>query len=58
MVAHKRDAMQAGLDWATPELEDVSFLHMDTVLDNFVDDLALLRGRKPHVMRELLKEAA
>ncbi|MGT2509659.1 SNF2-related protein [Cupriavidus basilensis] len=58
MVAHKRDAMQAGLDWATPELEDASFLHMDTVLDNFVEDLALLRGRKPHDMRELLKEAA
>lgn len=58
MVAHKRDAMQAGLDWATPELDDASFLHMDTVLDAFVDDLALLRGQKPHDLRKLLKEAA
>ncbi|WP_309790889.1 MULTISPECIES: SNF2-related protein [unclassified Caballeronia] len=32
MVAHKRDATQAGLDWATPELDDETFLHMDCLL--------------------------
>lgn len=58
MVAHKRDAMEAGLDWATPELEDEAFLHMDTLLDHFVDDLAKLHGRKARDQRELLKEAA
>ncbi|HVI89366.1 MAG TPA: DEAD/DEAH box helicase [Dongiaceae bacterium] len=58
MVAHKRDATQAGLDWATPELEDETFLHMDTLIDRFVEDLATLRGRKATDMRELLKEAA
>ncbi|WP_439673122.1 Putative helicase superfamily II (plasmid) [Cupriavidus necator] len=58
MVAHKRDAMEAGLDWATPELEDEAFLHMDTLLDEFVDDLAKLHGRKARDQRELLKEAA
>ncbi|WP_230877621.1 MULTISPECIES: SNF2-related protein [unclassified Burkholderia] len=58
MVAHKRDAMQAGLDWATPELEDEAFLHMDTLLDAFVEDIARLHGEKTYDMRKLLKEAA
>ncbi|RQN37340.1 helicase [Paraburkholderia tropica] len=58
MVAHKRDAMQAGLDWATPEMEDEAFLHMDTLLDQFVEDVALLHGEKKIDMRKLLKEAA
>lgn len=58
MVAHKRDAMQAGLDWATPELEDEAFLHMDTLLDRFVEDVALLHGAQTFDMRKLLKEAA
>jgi len=58
MVAHKRDAMEAGLDWATPELEDEAFLHMDTLLDAFVEDLASLHGRKNRDQRQLLKEAA
>ncbi|WP_427308592.1 helicase-related protein [Cupriavidus sp. H39] len=58
MVAHKRDAMEASLDWATPELEDEAFLHMDTLLDHFVEDLAKLHGRQARDQRELLKEAA
>ncbi|WP_434667797.1 SNF2-related protein [Paraburkholderia sp. A3BS-1L] len=58
MVAHKRDAMQAGLDWATPELEDEAFLHMDTLLDQFVEDVARLQGSTTFDMRKLLKEAA
>lgn len=58
MVAHKRDAMEAGLDWATPELEDEAFLHMDTLLDSFVEDLAVLHGRETRDQRVLLKEAA
>jgi len=58
MVAHKRDATQAGLDWATPELDDETFLHMDSLLDRFVDDLALLATETSVDMRKLLKEAA
>ncbi|SEI23840.1 SNF2-related protein [Paraburkholderia hospita] len=58
MVAHKRDSMQAGLDWATPELEDETFLHMDSLLDRFVDDLASLHEHTSADMRRLLKEAA
>ncbi|GJH30585.1 SNF2-related protein [Caballeronia novacaledonica] len=58
MVAHKRDATQAGLDWATPELDDETFLHMDSLLDRFVDDLALLSAETSGHMRKLLKEAA
>lgn len=58
MVAHKRDATQAGLDWATPELDDETFLHMDSLLDRFVDDLASLAAETAGDMRKLLKEAA
>jgi hypothetical protein len=58
MVAHKRDATQAGLDWATPELEDETFLHMDSLLDRFVDDLALRADSTARDMRKQLKEAA
>ncbi|SAK57648.1 SNF2-related protein [Caballeronia temeraria] len=58
MVAHKRDATQAGLDWATPELDDATFLHMDSLLDRFVDDLALLADSTAGDMRKQLKEAA
>ncbi|CAE6967741.1 helicase-related protein [Paraburkholderia domus] len=59
MVAHKKDSMQAGLDWATPELDDEAFLHIDTLLDSFVEDLAKMRGMsKTYEMRQRLKEAA
>jgi hypothetical protein len=58
MVAHKRDATQAGLDWTTPELEDETFLHMDSLLDRFVDDLALLSHETAGDVRKLLKGAA
>ena len=40
MVAHKADATHAGLDWKDPELDGVDFLHLDTLLWRFVEDLA------------------
>jgi hypothetical protein len=36
MVAFKRDTAAAGLDWATPELDDVEFLHMGTIMERFI----------------------
>ena len=57
MVAFKADAAKAGLDWAAPELEDEEFLHLSTVLQNFVDDLAKIHNMTPRAMRELLKAA-
>jgi len=39
MVAFKSDAAAAGLDWATPQNDDVEFLHIDTLLGRFVEDL-------------------
>lgn len=41
MVAHKKDSIKAGVDWASPELADVEFLHLDTLLGRFVKDLAV-----------------
>jgi len=40
MVAHKKDSIKAGVDWATPDLDNVEFLHLDTLLGRFVKDLA------------------
>ncbi len=54
MVEHKRDAITAGLDWGTPELADVDFLHLDTILGRFVDDLAQLIGCRRCDVRERL----
>lgn len=57
MVSFKQDSANAGLDWATPEMEDEEFLHLSTVLQNFVDDLAKIHNTTPRAMREILKAA-
>lgn len=57
MVAFKQDSADAALDWATPEMDDQEFLHLATILNKFVDDLAKLRGLSPHAMRDQLKAA-
>lgn len=57
MVAFKADSAKAGLDWATPEKDGEEFLHLSTVLQNFVDDLADLNNLTALQMRELLKAA-
>lgn len=53
MVAHKQDSIHAGVDWATPELSTVEFLHLDTLLGRFVNDLT----KKLKLTRTQLKEA-
>lgn len=57
MVAFKADSARAGLDWATPEKDGEEFLHLSTVLSNFVDDLANFNNLSAHEMRKLLKAA-
>ena len=57
MVAFKQDSANAGLDWATPVKDDEEFLHLSTVLANFVDDLAKFNNLTPRAMREILKAA-
>lgn len=57
LVAHKADAAHAGLDDAEPELCDVEFLHLDTVLNRFCEDLARLRGVERHQLRQSLRSA-
>jgi hypothetical protein len=54
MVNFKKDTARAGLDWATPELEDVPFYHIDTILSQFCNDLAGLLRCKPHELREVI----
>jgi hypothetical protein len=57
MVAFKADSANAGLDWATPIKQDEEFLHLSTVLANFVDDIATLNKVPAYKMREILKAA-
>ena len=57
LIAFKKDASLAGLDWATPELDDVEFLHLTTVLDRFVEGLAKLNNTNAHTLRSQLKAA-
>jgi hypothetical protein len=57
MVGHKGDTARAGLDWATPEMDGVEFLHMDTLLGRFAEDLAKLRGCGRHELRKRLAAA-
>lgn len=39
MIDGKQDCANAGLDYATPELDDSEFLHLDRILGQFVDEL-------------------
>lgn len=58
MVAFKKDSADAGLDWATPELDDVEYLHMSTILERFVSGLAKMKGVTSYDLRKQLKAAA
>ena len=55
LVAFKRDSARAGLDWATPDTEDADFLHLDTVIGRFVDDMAKLHKVARHDVRKLVE---
>lgn len=39
LVAHKRSASSAGIDYAEQEMGEADFLHLDTVIGQFVRDL-------------------
>lgn len=58
MVNWKQSTADSGLDWGTPLPDDVEFLHLDTVLGRFVEDLAKLRGEDSHKLRERMKALA
>lgn len=54
LVDFKKDSAAAGLDWGTPDTEDAEFLHLDTVIGRFVEDMAALHSVARHEVRELL----
>jgi len=58
MIAHKKDATDATVDFITPELDGSEFLHLDAFIDRFVEDLATRSAMKPYEYREFLKAAA
>jgi len=49
MVAFKQDAADAGLDFATPTLDGAEFLHLDTLLGRFCEDIEALASRTTRV---------
>ncbi len=55
MVLFKGNAADAGLDWAAPISDDVHFLHIDTLLGRFVEDLAKVHGMEMSEFREQVK---
>ncbi len=54
LVDMKADAADSGLDWATPEKADAEFVHLDTMLGRFVENLAKLRGVARQAVRDVL----
>ncbi len=58
MCTWKATSASSGLDWGTPMSDDMAFLHLDTVLGSFVDNLASLHGMKTYEFRKWAKEIA
>lgn len=58
MVAHKKDSTNAGIDWATPELDTADFLHIDTLLGRFCRDLETMHGIQTGKLRDYVAMAA
>lgn len=59
VVGMKADTINACVDFLMPELQHLEFLHMDSILDSFVRDLAERRGFScGHEFRTELKNAA
>lgn len=55
MVDFKKDSIDAGLDWGTPVTDGVDFLHMETILGRFCENLAGLYNCKTHDLRKTLE---
>lgn len=54
LVAYKSDAALAGIDYADPRLFQDEFQHLDTVLGEFCEGVARLKGCKPAELRKAL----
>lgn len=58
VVDWKQDSSDSGLDWATPQKQDVEFVHLDMVITRFCEDLAKLhkvsrRDLRGHLAKEV-----
>ncbi len=58
MCTWKATSASSGLDWGTPMSDDMSFLHLDTVLGSFVKNLAEMYGMESYEFRKWAKEIA
>lgn len=58
MVAFKGAALDEALDWASPKFDASEFVHMDTIVGRFIQDLAERKGLSMHDLRTQIKQAA
>ena len=58
LVSFKRDTMKVGVDWATPETEELEFLHFDTVLGRFAEDVAKMHNIHRMDLKKYLRTIA
>jgi hypothetical protein len=58
LLDFKLDAARAAVDHRAPSGDLGDFLHLDTIIESFVANLATHRGVAPHNLRESLKRAA
>ncbi|MBA4372297.1 MAG: helicase [Thermodesulfovibrio sp.] len=56
MCLWKKDATEAGFDWATPQTTDMEFCHLDTILERFVKNLAALKGLSSQELRNKFRK--
>ena len=50
--------MKVGVDWATPETEELEFLHFDTVLGRFAEDVAKMHNIHRMDLKKYLRTIA
>lgn len=59
VVSMKGQTIAATIDFLTPVSDELEFVHMDAILDRFVERLAERSGfDKPYEFRQMLKQAA
>lgn len=56
LVEWKDSSADAGLDWGTPMGDDIEFIHLDLIVDRFLNGLASLRGQTRDEFRKRIKE--
>lgn len=57
MCDFKKDSTDCIVDFLDPEFQDEEFLHLDKIINQFVEDMAKQHGMDHHEFREFIKAA-